>query len=135
MKKIPFFVRYHGALDSEKNCEKHTNNLAVYYIKYISSPFLVYNMYMELMCRIAYNIADKEILPPFISELRACCRSFTACDHRRCGNGRKNRLEYILFKGVTIFCLCIIEVTYDRVDPSFVNMFIMIIKLVEIILI
>ena len=63
MEKIHFFVHYHGALDSEKNCEKHTNNLAVYYTKYISSPFLLYKMYMELMCRTAYNIADKEILP------------------------------------------------------------------------
>ena len=87
----------------------------------ISSPFLLYKTHLELTCRIVFTVVDKEILPLFLSELRSSYRSLTVCNYRYCLGSRKDKVKPIIFKEVTIFYLCIIEISCDHVDPSFVK--------------
>ena len=54
------------------------------------------------MCRIVYNVVDKEILCPFLSELQSNCRGLTVCNYRHCLGIRKYKVKYIVFKEVTM---------------------------------
>ena len=44
-----------------------------------SSPFLLSKMYLDLLCRIVFNISEKFILPVLFSSIKGSCRNFTIC--------------------------------------------------------
>ena len=41
----------------------YKRNVEVLYYKCIGSPFLFFKMYLDTLCKIVFNIADKDILP------------------------------------------------------------------------
>ena len=96
MEKIYFFVHYDGTLSrKEEDRERITTNFGVLYQEYITTPLLLWKMYLDIMCRIIYNIAYKEIFPLLLSELRDDCRDFSVCNNENCPDRKKNKVKYI----------------------------------------
>ena len=62
--KVYFFVHFHGAFNVKR--KQIVNNFGVLYYESISSPFLLYKTYLEILCTIVYNFVEKKILPLFI---------------------------------------------------------------------
>ena len=62
------------------------------------------------MCRIVYNVADKNILLFFVSNSKSQCSHLTVCNHEICLGSNKNKIKSVVFKETTKFCLCIIEI-------------------------
>ena len=44
------------------------------YYESISSPFHLWKMYSDTICRIAFNVSEKFLLPIFISSVKGNCR-------------------------------------------------------------
>ena len=86
------------------------------------------------MCRIVYNVADKNILLFFVSNSKSQCSHLTVCNHEICLGSNKNKIKSVVFKETTKFCLCIIEIFCNYIHPDLYTMFIWNMKKAEIIL-
>ena len=71
------------------------------------------------MCRIVYNVADKNILLFFVSNSKSQCSHLTVCNHEICLGSNKNKIKSVVFKETTKFCLCIIEIFCNYIHPDF----------------
>ena len=87
--KIQIFAHINVFIDKEDPF-KRTSNFGSLYYENISSPFLVWKMYLDIICRIAFNVSERFILPVFISSIKGDCRSFPACTKEI------SRISYIL---------------------------------------
>ena len=95
MEKVYFFVHFHGAFNVKR--KQIVNNFGVLYYESISSPFLLYKTYLEILCMIVYNFVEKKILPLFINNGFSACSGRTACDRRLCQGSCKNKNKFIIY--------------------------------------
>ena len=51
----------------------------IFHSESISSPFLIWKMYLDIFCTIAFNVSEKFLLSVFTSSVRGFCRNFTIC--------------------------------------------------------
>lgn len=90
--KVPLFV-HTNVMKSEK-----CNLGGVYYDK-ISSPFLLWKFYLNIISRIVFNFSYKFI---YIQLVPCClnvnCRDFTACATQDCPNKKKLRVKAIFLR-------------------------------------
>ena len=56
----------------------------------------------------------------FLSGLKNECRNFSFCDHKSCVATLRNKISCIVLKETKKFCLQIINVIGEYVDPDFV---------------
>ena len=116
MDKISFFVHFHSTFSMKR--KQNINNFGVLYYESISSLFLLYKTYLEILCRIVYNFVDKKVLPLFINDGFSVCRNITVCDQRLCQGSRQSN-KFIIYHEMTDFCLRFGEIYSISRDPRF----------------
>ena len=54
---VQFFVHYHGIMfkGRDKNFDNNCGNFGVMYFKSVNSPSMLYNAYLEILCRVIFN--------------------------------------------------------------------------------
>ena len=82
-------------------------NFGSLYFKSISSPFLLWKMYLDTICRIAFSASENFLLPIFISSVRGNCRDVTACTKESCPGLKGKEIKALFYKKLVKFCLCI----------------------------
>ena len=81
-----------------------TNFGSLYYGS-INSPFMVWKLYLDELCRIVFNISDRFIFPLLTSGINGNCRSATACTTSNCSQLKINKNKTIFFRALVLFCI------------------------------
>ena len=114
--KIYIFAHTNVFIDKDDPFGRSANFGSLYY-ESISSPFLLWKMYLDTICRIAFNISEKFLLPIFISSVGDNCRTATACTKENCFGLKRKVIKTLFYKKVVEFCLCI----SSDVNHSFIH--------------
>lgn len=80
-------------------------NFVLLYHESISSPFL----YLDIICRIAFNVSEKFYFPIFISGIRGDCTNFGDCTNRTCTNLKHKTTEILYYGKLIDFCLNLVR--------------------------
>ena len=70
----------------------------------ISSPFLLWQMYLDTICRIAFNISENFLLPISISNVKDNCRTATACTNENCSGLKRKVIKTFFYKRLVELC-------------------------------
>ena len=82
--------------DRQKLCSP--DNVGVLYYQVISSPFIIFNFYLDVLARIILKHCDKFVLWALISGLDPNeCRNSTAFSPKNCFSLRKDQIKQIIF--------------------------------------
>ena len=133
IEQFPIAIR-DGIVTTEKNhIFAHTNaliykddpfgrskNFGFLYYESISSPFLLWKMYIDLLCRIVCNISEKFILSVLFSNIKCSCRNFTVCTDENCPSLKPNVIRTIFYKRLVEFCLCLVRASCKNVNADFI---------------
>ena len=93
--KINLFV-HSSSQDRQKLCGP--NNFGTLFYEVISSPFLLWKFYLDILARIVLNHCDKSILPALVSLFDTNeCRNSTVCNSENCFGFRKVEITEIVF--------------------------------------
>ena len=76
--KVPLFVHTNIVM---KNNE---SNFGALYYESVGSPFLVWHFYLNILCRIVFNVSHEFIFFLFMSGIDVSCRDFTTCTSANC---------------------------------------------------
>ena len=75
------------------------DNVGTLYYEIISSPFILFKFYFDVLARIIFDHSDKFILPALISGLDSNeCRKTTACSPMNCFSLKKNKIKQTIFQ-------------------------------------
>ena len=96
-----------------------TNLVSLYY-ESVSSPFLLWKYYLDILCRIVFNYNSKHILAVILSGIMLDCRKFTVCSIENCANLKKEKVRVIFYREIAHFCKTLAEVSCQNVDPLFI---------------
>ena len=93
--KINLFV-HSSSQDRQKLCSP--NNFGTLFYEVISSPFLLWKLYLDILARIVLNHCDKFILPALVSLFDTNeCRNSTVCNSENCFGFKKVKIREIVF--------------------------------------
>ena len=74
------------------------NNFGTLFYKVISSTFMLFKFYLDVLVRIVLNQCDKFILPALLSGLDTDkCRNSTVCNSKNCFDFKKVKIGEIVF--------------------------------------
>ena len=76
--KVPLFVHTNIVT---KNDRSRCGGL---YYESISSPFMLWKFYLNILSRIVFNVSHEFIFPLLTSSLDGNCRDFTVCTSKNC---------------------------------------------------
>ena len=93
----------------------------ILYYENISSPFLVWKMYLDIIYRIPFNVSERFILPVFISNIKGNCRNFTACTKETCPGLKRKTIETLFYKKLVEFCLYVLHASCKNVNDNFIH--------------
>ena len=96
-------------------------NFGSLYYESISSPFPLWKMYLDSICRIAFNVSEKFLLLIFISIVWDNRRTATACTKENCSGLKRKVIKTYFYKRVVEFCLCISIDSCKNVNHSFIH--------------
>ena len=79
-------------------------NLGGVYYESISSPFLLWKCYLDLLSRIVFNVCYRHVLPLFPpNSSYGMCRKFTVCNSKNCRNLILGRIRELFHKNMVDF--------------------------------
>ena len=113
------FIFAHTNIFIEKD-DPFGRNFGSLYYESIRSPFLLWKMHLDTLCRIVFNIPEKFVLPVLISSVRGTCRSFTTCTTENCPGLKSKIIRTIFYKRLVEFCLYLIRSSCKNVNPKFI---------------
>ena len=126
-----FIPSLQGEIDRcEKiNIDVHTNIFldkddppgVIFHYESISSPFLIWKMYLDIFCTIAFNVSEKFLLSVFISSVRGFCRNFTICTNKICPGLKTKVIKVMFYKTVVEFCLYLSCASCELVNSDFTH--------------
>ena len=91
------------------------------YYKSISSPFLLWKMYPDTLCKTVFNVSEKFFLPILLSSVRGSCRSFTACTSENFPGLKSKTIKTVFFKMLVEVCLYLIRSSCKNVNWNFIH--------------
>ena len=118
--KIYFFPHSNGFINKDDPFTR-SQNVGVLYYESISSPFLLFKMSLDTMCKIVFNISSKHLLFVLLSSVKGNCRSFTACTGANCPHLKSKTIKAIFYKRLVEFSLYLVRVSCKNVCPSFIH--------------
>ena len=104
--KIYIFTHTNVFIDKDDPFGRSANFGSLSY-ESISSPFLLWKMYLDSICRITFNVSEKFLLPIFISSVGDNCITATACTKENCSGLKHKEIKALFYKKLVKFCLCI----------------------------
>ena len=117
--KSYLFAHTNVFIDKDEPFGRSKNFGSLYYAS-ISSPFLLWKMYLDTLCRIIFNVFEKFLLPVLLSSVRGSCRSFTACTSENCPSLKLKAIKAVFFKRLVEFSLYPVHSSCKNVNPSFI---------------
>ena len=78
-------------------------------------------MHLDTICRIAFNVSEKFLLPIFNSSVRGNCRDVTTCTKEKCSGLKRKVIKNLFCKKLVKFCLCISSDSCKNVNHSFIH--------------
>ena len=117
--KIYLFAHINAFIDKDDPFRKSKNFASLYYDS-ISSPFLLFKMYLDTLYRILFNISETFILLALLSSVRGSCRSFTACTSENFPGLKSRTVKAVSTKAPRIV-LYLVRSSCKNVNPSFVQ--------------
>ena len=98
-------------------------NFGSFYYESIRSPFLLWKMYLDTVCRIVFNVSEKFLLPILFSIVMGSCRSFTACTTENCPGLKIKIIKALFYKRLVEFCLYLTRTSCQNVNPNFIHVY------------
>ena len=94
--KIYILVHTNVFNDKDDLCGRSANLGSLYY-ESVSSLFLLWKLYLDTVCRIAFNVPEKFLVPIFISNVGDNCRTATACNKENYSGLKPKVIKTFLF--------------------------------------
>ena len=101
-KDINLFV--HTNICDKKHVFDRYTNFGFLFYESMNSPFMIWKLYLHILCRVAFNVCDKSVLPVILSGVTGDCRRYTACTSKNCSNMKINKIKAIFFREIVCFC-------------------------------
>ena len=96
-------------------------NFGSLYCESISSPFLLWKGYLDILCRIVFNVFQRFVLPLIVTGIDANCRDFTVCTSKNSLNLNISKVRTIFFRELVVFCKKLSQVSCDNFGPKFIT--------------
>ena len=86
----------------------------------INSPFLLGKFYLDIFCRIVFNVSQRFILPLILKSINADYRKNTVCTSSNCLYLKINKVKVIFFRELVNLCRKLRGLSYLGVNPYFI---------------
>ena len=113
------YIFAHTNAYSRKN-DPFGRNLGSLYYESVNSPFLLWKLYFDVLCRIIFNQTDRHILPILLPDPKIDCRKFTACNEQNCSGLKINKIKAIFYSGLVSFYRRLCELSCSSFNAPFV---------------
>ena len=84
------------------------------------SLFLLWKIYLDILCRVAFNILQKFDLLLILAGINADCRKYTVCTSSNCLNLKINKVKAVFFGELVNLCVKLHKFSCLSVNPYFV---------------
>ena len=95
-------------------------NFGSLFYENMNSPFMLWKLYLNILCQIVFNVCDKSVLPVVLSGVTGDCRKYTACTSKNCPNMKLNKIKAIFFGEIVCFCETLAEFLSLSVNSQFI---------------
>ena len=112
--KVPLFVHTNVVTKNNKS------NFGEIYYESIGSSFMLWKFYLDILCRIVFNVSHELIFPLLMSGNDLNCRDFTVCTSKHYSNLKKSKVKVIFFRELVEFCKNLSVFCCDNVDSYFI---------------
>ena len=132
-KCIPMQLQFGVAAAKDINLFVHTNthdkghvfdrytNFGILFHESMNSPSMIWKLYLDILCRVVFNVCDNFPLPVILSVVTGDCRRYTACASKNCSCMKINKIKAIFFKEIVCFSKRLAEFLSLSVNPQFIN--------------
>ena len=84
-------------------------NFGSLFYESMNSPFMLWKLYLNILCQIVFNVCDKSVLPVVLSGVTGDCRKYNACTSKNCPSMKLNKIKVIFFREIVCFCETLAE--------------------------
>lgn len=116
-KKIYLFS--HSNIDAMSNV--YGLNFGVLYYESIESPFMVWKLYLDVFCRVVFNVSYKHIYNFTVLGTDSNCREFAVCTPKNCSGMKMNKIKVVFFRELVILRIVLAEISCLDVKVDFLN--------------
>ena len=96
-------------------------NFGVLYYESTESPFMVWKLYLDVLCRVVFNVSYKHIYPLTVSGTESNCREFAVCTPKNCSGMKVNKIKVVFFRELVILRIVLAKISCLDVKVDFVN--------------
>ena len=121
--KIFFFFAHKDDLR-----ESAKRNIEVLYYECMSSPFLLFKMYLDTLCKTVFNITDKDNLLIIFSAVKSTWRDFMECSVENCSGLKKRKLRLFFLRDLLNFVFTLFAYRVKTLTNILKTMFIITIE-------
>ena len=114
IQKIPLFVHTNVVMKNSRS------NFEGIFYESISSPYLLWKFYIDVLCRTVFNVSYEFIFPLLMSGIDLNCRDFACCTTENCSGLGKDRVKSIFFREVVDFCIKLSEFCRKNINSDFI---------------
>ena len=88
----------HSSVSDRQKLHGENTNFGILYYEVVSSLFILWKFYLDILARIVFNYCGKYIISDLLSGLDTDdCRNITVCSPIRCFGLKKNKIIEIVF--------------------------------------
>ena len=104
----------------EKHVFDQYTNFGILFYENTNSPFMIWKLYLDILCRVVFDVCDKFVLPVILSRVIGDCRRYTACTSKNCSNMKISKIEAVFFGEIVCFCKRLAKFSSLSVNPQFI---------------
>ena len=105
----------HTNIHARKNDHLGINFGSSYY-ESINSPFMLWKFYLDVLCRIVFNV----FFSLFVPGVDLDCRKYTVCSSKNCSNLKIRRVREVFCRELVVFCKTLSKVSCSTFDAYFI---------------
>ena len=109
----------HTNIHARKNDPFGVNFGSLYY-ESINSPFILWKLYLDVLCRIVFNVSHRFVFPQLESGVNLDCRKHTICTSRNCWNLKICKVRAIFYRELVALCKYLCKATCSTFVPYFI---------------
>lgn len=116
--EINLFVQ--SSVCERQKVHETSDNFGCLFYEFINSPFLLCKFYLDILCRVVFNICDNMVFPALLHDTRANCRNYNVCTSSNCFSLTENKVRGILCRQSVKLCKRLAEFSSLSVNPYFI---------------
>ena len=117
-KNVNLFV--HANVTSRKKVFGAGANFGTLFYESINSPFLLWKLHLDILCRIVFNVSQKFVLPLLLTGIEVNFRNYTYCTSSNCFNLKITKIKVLFFRELVNLCKQLAEFSRLNVNPYFI---------------